>query len=343
MELSRLSVSFRSEHVVGYSQGMPAKRAVPNSVVAPPLGDPRAQTDSAIASELRIAALVPIAFITVNLLAGTAEEIVIMASVLTGNYQELVLAHAEAFAMGTLFAQVVIVAIWAGLAPDRTYLRTCLSLIALVLVAILVSMFSSKFTPSVVKLRSFWMGGLEQFGWLLLVVLFSCVQLPLIGFRVLTGRYLGISTIPTATNKRQFSMLELVGLPVLVCFPILVLTVFFEAKIGLLVIGLKLVLAVVCLGYAALFLLGFMRESISNTIYVPLIVLGPVILLPVSIYLAGGPTGTFQGIPFFGLTWASHLGVLTVGVPSAIVARRFGYRLQMHRNPSTTSRVPTPS
>ena len=223
-----------------------------------------------VVSELAVAALVPIAFLTVNVVVALAEHIVVAISQFAGNFYLIGLS--EGFAMGTIFAQLVILAIWAGLSPTNTYLRAGYGLLMLVLGAQLVAMFTARFAPSVAALRNEWLTERGQFGWLLLVVVYSTVQLSLFAYRVWGGRYLAFQTLDSKAMKRQFSMLELVGLPVLVSFPLLVLPVFFEANIGLLIIAITFVSLFICLGYAALFLFGFLRERISIGIVTSLFV-----------------------------------------------------------------------
>ena len=279
-----------------------------------------------VVSELAVATVVPIAFLTVNVVVALAEHIVVAISQFAGNFYLIGLS--EGFAMGTIFAQLVILAIWAGLSPTNTYLRAGYGLLMLVLGAQLVAMFTARFAPSVAALRNEWLTERGQFGWLLLVVVYSTVQLSLFAYRVWGGRYLAFQTLDSKAMKRQFSMLELVGLPVLVSFPLLVLPVFFEANIGLLIIAITFVSLFICLGYAALFLFGFLRERISIGIVTSLFVLGPVLLAPVSIYFTGSPTGSYQGIPFLGPLCAAHVGALAIGIPTALFARRIGYRLR---------------
>ncbi len=281
-------------------------------------------------SELAIAALVPIAFLAVNVLVSLAEKVVFAFSQFAGNYQLIVVA--EGFAMGTIFAQLVILAIWAGLSSSSTYLRAGYGLLVLVVGAKLGAIFTATFAPAVALIRNEWLVEHGQAGWLLLVVVYSTVQLALFASRVGGGGYLGFQMRNATAMKRQFSMLELVGLPVLVSFPLLVVPVFFEAKIGLVMIAVTLASLSICLGYAGLFLFGFLRERISIVIFVSLIVLGPVLLAPSSIYFTGSPMGYYLGIPFLGVMCAVHLGALTVGIPTALLARRFGYRFRGSRN-----------
>jgi|GEM_PF-5203782 len=279
-----------------------------------------------IVLELAVAALVPIAFLSVNVLVVIAEQIVFAFSQFAGNIQ--LIGVSEGFAMGTIFAQLVILAIWAGLSPSNTYMRAGYGLLVLIFGAKLVAIFTVNFAPMVAFQRSQWLTERQQAGWLLLVVVYSTLQLALFSSRVWSGRYLALQTKSERAMKRQFSMLELVGLPVLVSFPLLVLPVFFEANIGLFVIALTVVTLFICCGYAGLFLFGFLREKISIGIVISLVALGPVLLLPVSIYFTGTPTGSYQGVPFLGVVWAAHVGALAIGIPTALFARRIGYRMR---------------
>ena len=240
-----------------------------------------------------------------------------------------VIAYAEGFTVGTFMAQVVILALWAGLRPGHTLTRTCYALLMLVVAAILMQAFVLRFTPGILLLRREW--GANQFGWLFLVVLFSAVQLHAFAIRRWTGYFLAWHDRPGVQERAgQVTLAELVTLPVLFCAPLVALTAILDAMDSIRVFIAIAALLFICALYAGFHLWGFLRPRISVTLVTILFVIGPIFLLPASLFFTGQMNGSIFGIPFFYILCCTHGGALIIGVPTAGFARLIGYQLCRH-------------
>ncbi len=240
-------------------------------------------------------------------------------------FNQMTVAGAEGFSIGTLLAQVVILALWAGLRPGVTVARTSFALLMLVSGAIAIQSFVMRFAPQLTDLRMIW--GASYFGWMFLVVVFSAVQLSVLFIRRWTGYCLGLrSSQTTAETAGQFSLTELLTLPLLLWAPMAVLTAVLDVMNGTFAFIVVAMLVVMCLFYAGFHLWAVLRPSPSLLALVFLLLAGPFVLLPVSLFFTGRLNGVIFGIPFFFILCCTHFGALAIGLPTAIVARVIGYR-----------------
>lgn len=200
---------------------------------------------------------------------------------------EMTVAGVEGFAIGTLIAQVVILALWAGLTTGAPITRTCYALLMLVGGAILIHGFAIKFTPEILRLRTSWAA--DYFGWLFLVVVFSAVQLSVSVIR----RWMGYSPVLNESQARrkgtirQFTLAELLVMPVLLCAPLTAMTAILEMMGAAFLFTVLAGLMLMCLVYAGFHIWGLLRPDPSALHLAVLIGLGPLFLIPASLLFTG--------------------------------------------------------
>jgi hypothetical protein len=165
--------------------------------------------------EVGLAALFPAVFLACNLAFAAFEERHLAS--LTKFSPSI--ACVDSFAVGMLFAQIVIFAIWAALFKTHVFLRTCYALLMIVAGSMLFQAYVTGNAPELLVLRRQW--DAHEFGWMFMLVIFSAVQLALSALSRWTGWHLSWVTDQTTSGKsRQFSLLEFLGLPIVLCFPL---------------------------------------------------------------------------------------------------------------------------
>ena len=158
--------------------------------------------------ELAIAITLLAGFIILNLAVAVTQQFITAPP-----YSNAVAAAIEGFAIGTMFAQVVILAIWSGLSPSKTVMRTFLGAAVLVTMAIGTSVFINTFTPRVNFVRQSW--GAECYTWLVFVLLYAFLQMLLMFYRRWRGYSLSLDELESPQAKLgTFSLAELVVFPV---------------------------------------------------------------------------------------------------------------------------------
>ena len=280
--------------------------------------------------EIATAAIVAACYLGMDLTITSVQQYV-----LAPPNSNATVASLEGFAIGAMFAQIVVLAIWSGLSAEKTGLRISLGLLVIVLGARLMSLFTKTFSPQVLLVREAW--GADRFGWLFLVLLFSSIQFGFIMYRRWTGYQLTLGDSPVSQIRRgAYSLAELVALPAFFCVPLVVLPAILDlitaGKALLCLLGLVLA----CKFYAFFHLRAFLRDSVSTSYLVVLMFVCPMFLLPASMAITGQMNGTIHGVPFVAIIISVHLGAITIGISTGLFARFAGYRIA-----SAVTQVPT--
>lgn len=272
--------------------------------------------------ELKFATALLVGYVVLNLLVAVAQQFITAPP-----YSNGLVAGIEGFAIGAMFAQTVIVAVWSGLSPNKTLLRTFVGSSVLIVVAVGISAFVNAFTPHVNFVRYSW--GAERYTWLLFVFLYALVQILLILHRRWKGYWLSFNEQASGRfTNRNFSLSELFLFPALFCIPLVVLPALLESLSPAFTAVAASGLLIACIFYATIHLLAFLRQRISIVWSAVLLLCCPVILLPASLVFTGTINGSIFGVPFVSILCFVHLGALTIGIPTAIFARRIGYRIR---------------
>lgn len=272
--------------------------------------------------ELAIGAILATCFVALNLTVAVFQELITAPP-----YSISIVASIEGFAIGAMFAQVVIVAIWSGLSPNKTLLRTMLGAAVLVLAAVGTSAFVNTFTPQVIHVRQSW--GAESYTWLILVFIYALVQILMMLHRRWRGYWLSLGNSDgNQFRNRAFSLAELFIFPTLCCIPLIILPALLESLSPTVTVLTVFGLLIACVSYATLHSIAFLRNRVSIVWLSVLLLFCPLVLLPASLYLTGSVNGSIFGVPFVAILFFVHLGALAIGIPTATLARRIGYRIR---------------
>ena len=272
--------------------------------------------------ELKFTAFLIACYIALDLAIAVSQQFITAPP-----YSNALVAGIEGFAIGAMFAQIVIAAIWSGLSPSKTLLRTLIGASVLVAVAVGISAFVNTFTPRVNFVRQSW--GADRYTWLVFVFLYALVQMLLMLHRRWKGYWLSTPQLEmNQIRKRTFSLAELFLFPVFFCVPLIVLPALLDSLSPAIAAMCVTALLLACVFYAAIHLLAFLRRRVSIVWLAVLLLFCPLILLPASFVITGTVNGSIFGVPFVSILLFVHFGALAIGIPTAVFARSVGYRIR---------------